>query len=159
MELFDEEELSKKGNNKNKKMVINLIVIMSAILIVLIALMLIMPAQKNVYKETFKINDSLIDSSLIINVGKEKVKKYISIKDIDNLMNYTYYKNEEKLYINNNYEVITFEIDSKEITKKAIDSIVDAQKYELKNDIIEKEDKEYVSLEDLRSFYKCYLFI
>lgn len=159
MELLDEEELFKKGNNKNKKVIINLIIIMSVLLLIITALMFVIPKQKKVYKEEFKINESLIEDTFIIN-NEEDNKKYISIKEIDNLMNYTYYKNEkEELYINNNFETITFEIDSEVITKKEVDSVIEKQNYELKNKIIEKNDKEYICLDDLRNFYKCNIFI
>lgn len=159
MELLDEEELFKKGNNKNKKVIINLIIIMSVLLLIITALMFVIPKQKKVYKEEFKINESLIEDTFIIN-NEEDNKKYISIKEIDNLMNYTYYKNEkEELYINNNFEIITFEIDSEVITKKEVDSVIEKQNYELKNKIIEKNDKEYICLDDLRNFYKCNIFI
>ena len=165
-----ENELSEKEIQirKNKKLVQSGIIVCSAlILVVILAIVYFIIEDKNTLKLYLDGGRVEITEGMIID--DKDGTRYISIKDISELVGYSYmtgkyedYSNsdEKSFFVKNNKEAANFTIDSKELTKDIIyltNSIELQESYELKSSIKQVNNKTYINIENLRELLNMYV--
>lgn len=157
MNLLDDEDFAKKPEVKGKKLVLTLLIISVVLLILIIGLLVFLSTQPKAKAYTLFINDVKLEITTDLIVTDIQNNKYISLKDIEKLMGYTYYNGEfpditsedkNKCYLDNGTEIIGFEADSNEIYKTKESSEIEYQYYKLSKNIIKINDKLYIALDD-----------
>ena len=152
-----EKEVAKNNNNSSKKRIILILLILCVFMLVMLLVMIAALKGKTPVKEALFVNDEevQIDNKLLIT--DEQGNKYISIELAGQLIGYKFYnggygKNEEdrnKCYLQNNYEVVGFELNKDEIYKINLNEKIESQKFKLTNKL-QKSDEGmlYASLND-----------
>ena len=156
MTLLDQEV--KKEEPKGKKIVLFLLIFSIILLIAIIAIMIVFGANQT-KPLTLSINGSniTIDNDFIVTDANGI--NYISIQKLSKSIGYDYltgeYKqyNEDttntKCYLQNDNQVIQFEVDTNKIYKTLLDSNLDYEEYELRNKILQSNGVIYIALEDI----------
>ena len=156
MDLLGQENNTPKPKSKGKKMVLNLLILSIVLLVVVIALMYVVKKNQPLKPTLYVNNESKpVISDLIID-NAEDGKKYVSLKDVSALIGYQYLGGEypeykeisTKGYFQNSNQIIGFELGSNKIYKTVPDANTDFQYYDIKNKIIQKNDKLYIELQD-----------
>lgn len=156
MDLLGQENNTPKPKSKGKKMVLNLLILSIVLLVVVIALMYVVKKNQPLKPTLYVNNESKpVISDLIID-NAEDGKKYVSLKDVSALIGYQYLGGEypeykeisTKGYFQNSNQIIGFELGSNKIYKTVPDTNTDFQYYDIKNKIIQKNDKLYIELQD-----------
>ena len=163
MNLLEQEIVKdKKTSSSKKNIVLALLILCIFVLIMLLAMISILKENQPV-KESLLVDglENQIKEGLIIT--DELGVKSISLELGGELLGYKYYngeygKNEEdrnKCYLENNYEVLGFQIDSNKIYKIDLEDNIGKQEIVLSNKV-KKDDKGnlYVTIEDFsKAFY------
>lgn len=156
MNLLDQEV--KKKEPKGKKIVLYLLIFSIIALIFLIIMMVALKGNKS-KEATLSVNgiDMRIDNNLLI--ADQNGVNYISIQKISKAIGYNYltgeYKqyNEDitntKAYVENENQIVQFEAGSNKIYKVILNSNLDYEEYNLKNNIIKQNNLLYISLDDV----------
>lgn len=156
MNLLEQElNKNKKPTNNAKKIVLTLLILCIILLIVLLAVIFVLRENKPV-KESFIVDGAEITVKEGGILSSDSGTKYISIEYGAELLGYKYFngeygKNEEdrnKCYLQNENEVIGFEFDNNKIYKINLKDEMQPQYYDLANNVIKKDDKLYLTLED-----------
>lgn len=157
MDLLEQEiNKNKKTSSSKKNIVLVLLVLCVFALIMLLAMVTVLKGKQPV-KESLLVDglENQIKEGLIIT--DELGEKYISLELGAELFGYKYYngeygKNEEdkdKCYLQNDYEVIEFQIDTNKIYRIDLENNVGRQEYSLKNKVTKNsEGKLYTTFED-----------
>lgn len=156
MDLLNENQYKKEQTPKSKKIVlIILILAIIATIFIVFALLYIRTQQK--LPETLKINDKEVKMTETLIIETTEGNKYISLKEIAQLLGYEYYNNEygesgenkEKGYIKSGTLITGFEKDTKKIYKYEEETNLDYQYYELKSNVIMYNNNLYISSADI----------
>lgn len=160
MDLLNENQYKKEQTPKNKKIILILLVlsIIATILITFILLYInkYVKTQEKLPK-TLKINDKEVNLTETLIIETAEGDKYISLKEIAQLLGYEYYNNEygvdgenkDKGYIKNGILVTGFEKDTNSIYKYQEKTNLDYQYYELSSNIIKYNNNLYISSKDI----------
>lgn len=160
MDLLNENQYKKEQTPKNKKIILILLVlsIVATILITFILLYInkYVKTQEKLPK-TLKINDKEVNLTETLIIETAEGDKYISLKEIAQLLGYEYYNNEygvdgenkDKGYIKNGILVTGFEKDTNSIYKYQEKTNLDYQYYELSSNIIKYNNNLYISSKDI----------
>lgn len=156
MDLLNENQYGKPKQTKGKAIIITLLILSILAVIAILVAMVYLDSHK-VVNDTLYINNAQqeIASELIVNDNQGV--RYISLKDLVNLLGYEYYSNEynnygtdtSKCYIKNQKLISGFELGSRTIYKYEEGTNLDYQYYTLNYDIITYNNKLYISLQDL----------
>lgn len=159
MDLLSQEYNNPKPKSKGKKVVLTLLIISIILLVILIALIYLLKGSQP-KKTGLYVNEEKKDfvEGLIIDNSTDG-KKYISLKDVAPLIGYEYQNGEylqyeeskTKGYLENSNQIVGFELGSNKIYKTTQSSDVEFQYYEIKNPIIQNNDKLYIALEDFNT--------
>ena len=145
-----------KPKSKGKKVVLNLLIVSIILLVVVIALIYLLKGSQPKKASLYVNNESkTVISGLIIN-DEASGKKYVSLKDVASLIGYEYQNGEylqyeeskTKGYLENSNQIIGFELGKNKIYKTVPNTEVEFEYYEIKNPIIQNNDKLYIALED-----------
>lgn len=156
MDLLGQENNTPKPKSKGKKTVLNLLILSIVLLVVVIALMYVVKKNQPLKPTLYVNNESKpVIADLIID-NAEDGKKYVSLKDVSALIGYQYLGGEypeykeisTKGYFQNSNQIVGFELGSNKIYKTVPDTNIDFQYYDIKNKIIQKNDKLYIELQD-----------
>lgn len=160
MDLLGQEyNNDQKPKSKGKKVVLNLLIVSIVLLVVVIALIYLVKTNQP-KKATLSVNgeNKNVISGLIIN-DQASGKKYVSLKDVAPLIGYEYQNGEylqyeesrTKGYLENNNQIVGFELESNKIYKTTPNTDVGFAYYNIKNPIIQSNEKLYVALEDFNT--------
>ena len=160
MDLLGQEyNNDQKPKSKGKKVVLNLLIVSIVLLVVVIALIYLVKANQP-KKATLSVNgeNKNVISGLIIN-DQASGKKYVSLKDVAPLIGYEYQNGEylqyeesrTKGYLENNNQIVGFELESNKIYKTTPNTDVEFAYYNIKNPIIQSNEKLYIALEDFNT--------
>lgn len=145
-----------KPKSKGKKIVLNLLIISIVLLVLLIVLIYVLKGTEPKKATLYVNNESkTVISDLIINDANTG-KKYVSLKDVAALIGYEYQNGEylqyeeskTKGYLENSNQIIGFELGKNKIYKTVPNTDIEFAYYEIKNAIIQNNDKLYIALED-----------
>lgn len=160
MDLLGQEyNNDQKPKSKGKKVVLNLLIVSIVLLVVVIALIYLLKTNQPQKASLYVNNDSkTVISGLIIN-DQTSGKKYVSLKDVAPLIGYEYQNGEylqyeeskTKGYLENSNQIIGFELGKNKIYKTVPNPEVEFEYYEIKNPIIQSNDKLYIALEDFNT--------
>lgn len=153
------EENGKPQKTGKQKIVLGLLIISIIALILIVALIVFIiigkPQTQNAIK--FKINNKEVKTSQNFILTTSNGEIYLELKELSNLLNYTYYngaylefsENKEECYIDNGYEIIGMKKDSKNIYKTAVDNTLGYQYIDISREIVYYNDKLYINVIDL----------
>lgn len=159
MDLLNNDLNIKKQKTKKQKLVLILLIISIVLLIVSIVLIILLPKINNttVTTKNVKINnqESNISSQFIVMASNGE--SYIELRELAKLLNYTYYnggylefsEDKTKGYIDNEFEIIGFEQNSKQIYKTQVSQSLEYQYYELSTEILPYNNNLYINEKDL----------
>ena len=156
MDLLNENIEPKVKEPKGKKTVLVLLILSIVLVIGIIILMVYLQANK-VVPETLFINGEQKEIKADLLVSDVSGNRYISLKDLADMLEYeydssqykTYITDTTKCYIKNNKLVTGFELDSKTIYKYEEDTNLDYQYYTLNHNILIYNNKLYIAVSDL----------
>lgn len=159
MDLLEDEENKKPQKTKMQKII--LLLLIGAIFLLIISIIVLTLNSQGSKKPTNEVkikvnnNNVKISNEFIIQQNNEK---YIKLKELSNILNYTYYNGEylkfseelSKCYIDNGYEIIGLEANSNEIYKtKRKSNIDDYQYFNLSNNVVFSNNNLYLNIKDL----------
>lgn len=153
MDLLQQEINNNSNKKSSKKTVLAFLIFCIILLIIVMALMTVLK-NKKVIKEVFTIDGVEEDRSLLIeNEGKlyiplESIAKHVDYKHF----NGEYGNNEEnrnKCYLQNENEVVGFEVNSKKIYKIDLKGNREYQYFNLDSSVIPYQNKLYIQINDL----------
>lgn len=164
MDLLNEKH-ARNGKNEEKKKKVLILLVVSVILAILIIILI--NILKNLKPATLTYSVELDDSKITMAdnfiIQYQDQDKYINLKTITTAAGYSYYngkymsytEDKNKCYINNQKEVIGFDVGSTKIYKTyKIDSNVendsDYEYYTLNKNVILYNDEIFVSITDLQ---------
>ncbi|MDO5555922.1 MAG: WG repeat-containing protein [Clostridia bacterium] len=155
MDLLEQENNNQKPLFSGKKIVLMLLIFCIFVLIMLLVLLFVLPKGQTT-KQKFSVNGAEIQPKEELIVTDETGNKYICLEDGAEVIGYRFFsgeygKNEEdkdKCYLQNTNEIIGFELNSNEIYKTTLNSMVEPQYYKIKNTVEKQNDKLYITLED-----------
>ena len=164
MNLIDiDEELDFKNKPQNNSKKVVLAAIIASVVLLFFVIILKAAIKNKTPKELSLIingNKINIEEGLLI-TKSENGPTYIAIENISKVTGYDYIEGEyskseknssnEKLkgYLKNNNQVIGYEEGSNKIFKTAPDSTMDYQYFQIKNVVLNNNNKLYIALEDL----------
>lgn len=156
MDLLNQSYNNRPQRSKGSKLVMIALIICILLVIIIVALMIYLQMTQTP-QMTLRINGNQITLQQDVIVSDSNGTRYISLKDLSDLLGYKYnngaymeYEEDKtKCYIDNNYEIIGFNKDSSLIYKTTEDSQTDYEYYKLNKNILEYQEKLYVALEDL----------
>lgn len=146
----------KPQESKGKKIVLTLLIISVILLIISIALIYIL--KSNVTKKLgLAVNGKDVQITEDLLIQDSAGKTYIYIEKLADLIGYDYItggyleyeENKDKGYIDTANQIIEYKAGSNEIYKITPKSNLDEEAYKLNNQIIRKDEKLYIALEDL----------
>lgn len=159
MDLLGQEYNKPKPESKGKKVVRNLLIVSVILLVILIALIFFLKTNQP-QKETLYVDNeskTLIQGLIIddTNTGKQ----YVSLKDVASLIGYEYQNGEylqyeedkTKCYLESNNQIVGFELGENKIYKTEPNSDIEFAYYQIKNPIIQSNEKLYIALEDFNT--------
>lgn len=159
MDLLGQEYNKPKPESKGKKVVRNLLIVSVILLVILIVLIYFLKTNQP-QKETLYVNNEskAVIQGLIIddtNTGKQ----YVSLKDVASLIGYEYQNGEylqyeedkTKCYLESNNQIVGFELGENKIYKTEPNSDIEFAYYQIKNPIIQSNEKLYIALEDFNT--------
>ena len=153
-----DQEVKKQEQPKGKKIVLFLLILSIILLIIIMAIMATLP--KNQTKAlTLSVNGSNVNITDDLLVTDDNGNYYISIQRIAKSIGYDYLTGEykeysedstnSKAYLQNEKQIIQFEVDTNKIYKTEPNSDLDYEEYELTNNIIKIDNLLYISLDDI----------
>ena len=156
MDLLNQSYNNRPQRSKGSKLVMIALIICILLVIIIVALMIYLQMTQTP-QMTLRINGNQITLQQDVIVSDSNGNRYISLKDLSDLLGYKYnngaymeYEEDKtKCYIDNNYEIIGFNKDSSLIYKTTEDSQTDYEYYKLNKNILEYQEKLYIALEDL----------
>lgn len=159
MNLIENEELNNSSNKKSK--IIMTVIIVLIILLILLSIGLIYMIN-NIQNNMLKLT---IDNKSISKVSEDMFVKeddtiYISIKNFSELVNYMAFNGDHKSesttkgYITNNYEEVSFLMDSNKIYKTLL-SGEDGEYYNIEKPVKMINDKLYMSMDGMQIATNC----
>lgn len=156
MDLLNENQYRKESMPKNKKIVL-IVLILAIVITIFIAFALLYIKTQQKSPKTLKINNKEVKLTETLIVESTEGNKYISLKEIAQLLGYEYYnngygengENKEKGYIKNGVLITGFEKDTKKIYKYEEKTNLDYQYYELKSNVIMYNNNLYISSADI----------
>lgn len=162
MDLLEQEMNKNKSTSSSKKnIVLVLLILCIFILIMLLAMITVLKSNQPI-KESLLVDglESQIKEGLIIT--DELGTKYISLELGGELFGYKYYNGEygeneedkDKCYVQNDYEVIGFEIDTNKIYKIDLEANIGKQEITLNNKVVkDNEGSLYITIEDFSKVF------
>lgn len=161
MNLIDEDEQEEQLSDiasKKKKVLVGLVI--SIFLLILIVMLMSVFGKKKEKPLTVVFDGKNIEMAENLIIKEENTgKDYIMIKKIADLSKYNYIEgeylsndketDEDSFYLRGTNQVICFNVDSKDIFKIKLNDSIDKAKFTLKNNIIQKNNDNYIALEDL----------
>ena len=162
MDLLEQEVSKNKGTYSNKKKIVLILLILCIFVLIMLLIMITALKNKQPVKESLLVDgvEKQIKQGLIIT--DDLGTKYMSLEFGTELIGYKYYngeygENEEdknKCYLQNNYEVIGFEIDTNKIYKIDLDANIGKQEIELENKVIKYgEGSLYITIQDFSKVF------
>lgn len=156
MDLLNENQYKKEQTPKSKKIVL-IVLILAIVITIFIAFALLYIKTQQKSPKTLKINDKEVKMTETLIIETTEGNKYISLKEIAQLLGYEYYNNEygesgenkEKGYIKSGTLITGFEKDTKKIYKYEEETNLDYQYYELKSNVIMYNNNLYISSADI----------
>lgn len=155
MSLLDQEVKKEKSKGKN---IVLLLLIISVLLLIFAIVAMVALSGKTTKQLILSINDENIKIEDGLLTEDEDGVLYISIQKIANKLGYNYntggYKkyNEDatntECYLENEKQIVQFELDSNKIYKTSPESYLDFEEYQLKHKIIKVDNMLYIALED-----------
>lgn len=142
---------------KGKKIVL-LLLILSILMAIMIVIVMVYIVTNKTDTPKLYVDNQLIENSDSIVKSDEEGNKYISLKDLSELLNYEYVNNEygkygvdtAKCYIKNKKLITGFESDSNRIYKYEEGTNIDYQSYILDSNIISFENMLYINVNDIQ---------
>ena len=157
MDLLNDNQTQMKQQPAGTKAILVLIILSVILIIGIVILMILIQSTKQARSDLYINGQKIENSRDLLITDTETGKKYISIKDIANLLEYQYnnsgYQGDAietaKCYIKNKNLIAGFEIGSKRVYKYEEGTDLDYQYFELNNEIKTLNDKICIALEDL----------
>lgn len=156
MDLLGQQNNIPKPESKGKKTVLTLLILSVVLLVVVIGLIYFLQVSQP-KKQTLSVDTvtkDMIDGLIIYDA--DTGKDYVSLNDIATLIGYQYLRGEYKEYreistkgyLQSTNQIIGFESGSNKIYKTTPNVNIDFQYFDIKNKVIQNNDKLYIALED-----------